>query len=398
MSDLLSKEQSSSRFTAGLVVLIGLGLGYAFFSTGPKIAPNEEERPPKIVQITALEPATHRISISAHGVVIPARRVVMKSPVSGEIISLHPDLVPGGFVGEGAELFRLDSLLMELSVAESKAAVARAQALLKEARRKREEALRLANEHVIPNTELFAVEADVEMRMAEALRLEAIQSRNEELLRRHVLQAPFNAMVLTEEVEIGQRVDSGSAAITLVGADEFWVRVALPADQLRWIKLPDEDETGASAEVYLEIGEGEVERWSGRVVRLLSDIEREGRMARVLVSVKDPMGFGGRSMASPLLIGSYVRVEIDAGELRDVLAVGREALREGDRVWLCDGNNELRIRDASVMWREDETVFLKNMLESGERLITSPLRSALPGMKLEPQTVTGTGEPKRSEQ
>jgi hypothetical protein len=114
-------------------------------------------------------------------------------------------------------------------------------------------------------------------------------------------------------------------------------------------------------------------------------------MARVLVSVNDPMGFKKDSKKVPLLIGSYVRVEIEAGELEQVLAVQRDALRERDRVWICDANNELQIRDVEVLWRRDETVYLSNVLEEGETLIVSPLRSALPGMKVNPQAMDAPG-------
>lgn len=385
MSDSATAEGHFGWGKSILVIGIGLGLGYLFLATGPKITLEEEERPPKIVTTIAPVPENHRIAITAYGSVIPARRVVMKSQVSGQILRQHPELIPGGFVREGDELFELDSRLVELSVAESTAAVTRARALLKEAQRKRTEAQRLAQEKVIPNTELLAVESEVEIQSAELQRLEAMLARNEELLRRHVLKAPFNAMVLEEAVEIGQRLDPGFDAVTLVGADEFWVRVALTTEQLHWVQWPTDGRPGAQAEVFLELGDEQVEQRAGQVVRLLSDIEREGRMARVLVSVKDPMGAGGPSAESPLLIGSYVRVEIDAGELEDVLAVQREALREGDQVWICDAKSELQIREVSVQWRQDETVYLNNVLETGDSIIVSPLRSALPGMKLDPQ-------------
>ena len=370
-----------------LMIVVAMGVGYGLFRSGPVTTPVEEKRPPKLVKTVSPKPSTYPIFISAHGSVLPARRVVIQPQVSGEIMSHHPELIPGGFLSEGDVLFEIDSQFAELSARESVAAVKRAKALLKEAIRKREEALRLAKEQVIAATELAELESQVETQGAELQRLEAVRDRDAELLVRHKLRAPFNAMVLDESVEVGQRVNSSYQAVTLVGTDEFWVRVALSMDQLRWVKLPGRGEQGAKVSVFLEMGDGHTERRVGKVVRLLSDLETEGRMARLLVSVEDPMGFQSSATQSPLLIGSFVRVEIDAGQLNDVLSVQRGALREGDRVWLCDANKELQIRDVEVLWRRNETVYLSNVIREGEALIVSPLRSALPGMKLAPQAI-----------
>lgn len=390
-------EKGSWRWAAALL-LAAIGVGYWLFKTGPETETKEEPRPPKIVKTVSPPLSAHRISVEAYGTVIPARQIVVKPQVGGQILNHHPNLTPGGFLMEEEKLLEIDPSLLRLSVRETSAAEARAEALLKEAERKREEALRLAQERVIANTELASLESQAKAQSAELRRLRAIREREEEMLRRHVLRAPFNAIVLEEAVEIGQHVDPGFAAATLVGADEFWVRVSLPMEKLRWIRLPKkkgerkEGQEGARAEVYLEMGGERTVHRSGRVVRLLVDLQPEGRMARLLVRIPDPMGLDGRADGPPLLLGSYVRVEIDAGELKDVIEAPREVLKEGEQVWISDSNNELQIRAAQVLWRSGEVVYLNNILESGESIIVSPLRTALPGMKINPQP-TGFEEP-----
>ena len=91
----------------------------------------------------------------------------------------------------------------------------------------------------------------------------------------------------------------------------------------------------------------------------------------------------------PLLLGSYVRVAIDAGELDGVLEVDRTALREGGTLWLMDKEDALVIRPAEVRWRQGETVLLGNSLQPGESIIVSDLRVALPGMRLQRQRSSG---------
>jgi multidrug efflux pump subunit AcrA (membrane-fusion protein) len=126
-------------------------------------------------------------------------------------------------------------------------------------------------------------------------------------LSRTDITAPFNSVVRDKFVEIGSQMSTQDALAELVGTDEYWIRVSLPVDRLRWIRIPsNRSETGALATIHYR-----GHQRTGRVIRLLGDLEAQGRMARILVSVKDPLGRKGTQPDTmPLLIGEYVRVEI----------------------------------------------------------------------------------------
>jgi RND family efflux transporter MFP subunit len=382
-------HMASHKRTLKLVLLLaGAGvLGVWIYLTGPTTQPEVEIRPPRIVNTLALQPTRQRIAVHAFGTVIPARRVIVEPQVSGHIVRLSPKLIPGGHHREGEELYAIDSRLAELSVRETAAEVKRGEADLKEALRKWKEGQRLAAELVIPATELASLESEFRMREAELERLKVRAARSAELLQRHVVRAPFNAVVVQEAMEVGQRVDPGDATATLVGTDEFWVQVSLPTDKVSWVRLPTETQPGASAQVVLDIGGTEPTRYEGKVIQLLSDMEEVGRMARVLIRVEDPLGLRESNNSAPLLLGSYVRVEIDAGELDNVLVIDRPALREGNRIWVVDANNRLQIRNVNVRWRDEKTVTIDADLAPGEQLIVSDLRVALPDMAVQPQQV-----------
>jgi len=85
------------------------------------------------------------------------------------------------------------------------------------------------------------------------------------------------------------------------------------------------------------------------------------------------------------LLGSYVEVRVDAGDLGDVITVPRDALREGDQVWVVGPDNLLRILQTEVLWSEKDTVIISNSLEKGDELIVSDLRVGLPQMLVAPQ-------------
>ena len=198
------------------------------------------------------------------------------------------------------------------------------------------------------------------------------------------MTAPFNAFVQMENVDKGQLVGPASQLATLVGTDRFWVQVSIPMDKLDYVKMPKGKEPGSSAKVIVQTGRQRLER-SGYVMRLLGDLDPVGRLARLLVVIDDPFELKkpeAERTKIPLLLGSYVRVEIDGVELSDVAEVPRRALQENDKVYVLDGEDTLRIKPVEIVWGADETVLVRGPLKDGERLVVSNMAAPVEGMKL----------------
>jgi len=198
-------------------------------------------------------------------------------------------------------------------------------------------------------------------------------------LDRTTIQAPFNALVLNESVDIGQVVGPGSRAATLVGTDHFWVRVSVPVSDLEYIKLPTQGAEGSLATVYQDAGAATTSR-EGKTIRLLGDVDPAGRMARLLVEVADPLGLQTPTKAGlPLLLGAFVRVEFKGKTITGTVSISRQALREGDKVWILK-DGKLQIRQVEVAYRQRETVLVRGGLSEGEEVITSRVDTPVEGM------------------
>jgi len=386
----MSSAPATNRVRAvlpSILIVVAVVLGWWILKSGPVIVPVGDKRAPKVVKTLLVEPKDHDVVVTAQGTVVPAHRVVIKPQVTGNVIRLNSQLVPGGILEAGDELFAIDSTLSELDLRENAAEELSARAHLKEVERKWNEGRKLAAEKVIADSELAALESAVRIQEAELERIRARRSRNEELLHRHVVTAPFNAVVLDELVELGQRVSPADNAVTLVGTDEFRVRAALPVDQLKWISLPTGSRSGAAVRVIVDTGEKNGTVFHGTVTQLQGDLEETGRMAKILINVEDPLRRQSSEGGLPLLLGSYVRVEIDAGTLTNVVAIDRTTLRDNDRIWIADANGRLQIREVNVRWRKDETIYIDPVLNRGETMIVSQLRLALPDMEVQAQPV-----------
>ena len=112
-------------------------------------------------------------------------------------------------------------------------------------------------------------------------------------------------------------------------------------------------------------------------------LETNGRMAQVLVSVKDPMSLLPEHAGKPrLLVGMYVRAVCEGVRLNDVFKIPEGALRDGSCVWIMTKENKLEIRPVNVLWRDTSSVFIGSGLRSGERLVTSNLATPVEGVAL----------------
>ena len=106
-------------------------------------------------------------------------------------------------------------------------------------------------------------------------------------------------------------------------------------------------------------------------------------MARVLAEVPDPLALKSATEGQPkLLLGSYVRVEIDGKILPHASAIERDLIRDGNQLWIMDEQGRLDIRQVEIAFRGQNHVLITGGVSDGERLITTNLSSPVQGMTL----------------
>ena len=363
----------------------------------PSKAPATQNVPEVEVQ-TAL-PAAHQVVVTAHGTVIPAREISLRGQVGGEIVSQNENLIEGGKVQAGDELLRIDPTDYRLAVTQQREVVANAQyqLALEEGRQTVAAEEWSLFENRIPATESGKDLALRKPHLANArASLEAAESRLDKAeldLTRTVVRAPFNAVVLSEQVDVGQVVNANGELAVLVDTDYFYVKASIPYTQLSWLRLPDAEGVGGSpAVVRMSGSEGS---WSGRLVQLLSDVEEAGRMVRILVQVDNPLRIGSddKPTGLPLLLRSYVEVELAGKELDQVYPVAYDSLRDNDAeaagssdhsatLWLLADDDTLEYRQVTIAHKTKTHVYVSGGLQPGERVVTSHLGVPLEGMKL----------------
>jgi len=384
-----------------LIIVVALAAALYIGSTAPKARRTPPVREAPLVEVLQARHTSQRVTVPAMGSIIPAREVTLKSQVAGDIVKINPRFEEGGHLKEGEQILKIDDQDYRLAVAEQHSAVVSAEYALKlEMGRqdvaKREWELLGGSPQKAPDSELALRKPHLEKAQADLAAARAAMKRAELDLARTIVRAPFNCIVRTKKVDLGSHVSSQDQIAELVGTDEYRVRASVPVDRLRWISIPrGGNDGGSKARIVYGNGSGYERR--GTVIKLLGDLEEEGRMARILITVTDPLNLTSpESNRPPLLIGEYVRVEIEGPELEGVVALPRTALRDGRNIWIADGNDSLDIRRMDIVWRGEETVLVRNSLADGERIIITDLSTPIQGMKVmvnEPAGTAATAKP-----
>lgn len=377
-------------FISLLILVLAAAVSFWFYANKPQTKKTKPQRPVPMVKTIQVLPGNEAVIFEAAGTVIPARQVDLQSEVEGRIIEQNPDLVPGGIVNKGDLLIQIDPLDYELQTNERQAelATARYELEVEEGRQiiAKEEWQLLKQELGDAQVSKHLALREPHLKNSHAL-LEAAESRLTAAKlaeKRTTVRAPFNGLVLKESVETGQFVARQTSIATLVATDQFWIQVSVPLSLLDRLTFPDNTGNhGSTAQIVLDKGYGgKATLHEGTLFKLLPDIDPKSRMARLLVEIKDPFNLKESEQKGKILLGSYVKVLLDAGMLNKVYAIPRAALRENDELWLITEKERLTIRKVEVLWRRIDEVLVTSEIPLDEAIITSRLVSPVAGMQI----------------
>ena len=279
----------------------------------PDRTPAEEHITP--VTVVELKHVTEQVMISGHGTVMPAQEVKIQPEVTGRITEMSSKLIPGSYLPKGTVMARIDSRDYQAQYETWKNQVAQATLGLKQEQARQvvaKQEWHLLGESIPKersNQELALRIPQIESAEAALAAAGSGLSKAELDIERCTIRAPFNALVLRENIDPGQLVTPQTEITALAGTDRFWIKVSVPLEYLPWIVIPEEGRKGAGAKIIQTAGSGNIIR-EGDVIRLLGDLDPDGRLARLLVAVEDPLNLGKNRSKLPLLIGSYVSVQI----------------------------------------------------------------------------------------
>lgn len=376
-------KRTLSTFIALLILALGIGGCKWMILTKPQAAKRPREKQIPIVDVIPLEPGNITVELEAMGTVQPAVEANVQPEVSGTVVWTHPDFYPGAVVPSGTPLIKIDVRDYEYTLNAKKAAYQSALADLQiemgQQDIAREEWTLLGETQQQEMDQMLALrQPQLAQKKAAADAARAELTRAELNVERATIRAPFDASILSTHADIGDRAAAGSVVAVLAGSETYWVRATLKTGDLQWLYNPEDHDVECEASVFM----ADQKKWPACFVSVLPDVQADGRMAQILLAVKDPRGSKNGNEAVPLLIGSYVHVRLQGRTIDNVIEISRDALRDGRQIWVLTDQNKLQIAPVEILWETEDSVFVQDDFPDEARLIVSGIGTPVDGMSL----------------
>jgi RND family efflux transporter MFP subunit len=377
--------------TPFLIVAVSIAIAIALFLNRP--APEQATAKEKtlLVNATRVVKQDIRISVRAQGTITPRTETTMIAEVSGRIMEVSDEFKAGGFFEEGDVLLKIDQRDYLAAVKRTQAAVASAQSNLATERGRVEVAQQeqekyksrakrslAANDLALRKPQLADAKANLESALADL-------DNAKDQLDRTTIRAPYEGLVRSKQVDIGQYVNVGTPLAKTFAVDFAELRMALPENKLNYIELPTLAEkdiaTQPRVDLYAEIGET-LHQWQGQIVRTEGVFDERSRALFVVAEINDPYGLHNQH-PEELRIGTFVDARIEGRLMKELVVLPRYILRTGNQLWVIDNQNRLQNRKVTLLRTEGSEVYITSGLDEGEIVSLSSIGTAVPGTKVD---------------
>ncbi|MEP3248468.1 MAG: efflux RND transporter periplasmic adaptor subunit [Sneathiella sp.] len=328
--------------------------------------------PLQLVTVDVVTPRSQTAKITAHGEVRPRWSVELRAAVSGQITAIKEGALAGGQVIKGAPLVDIensryvaDVAAAELAIKEARLALWKAEnaTLVARAQYKRS-GKKPPNDLALHLPQLDIAKASVKSTTA---KLAAARRQLEDAS----VTAPFSGFITERFVSLGQTVSIDAPLVKLVDETVFEVTLELGRKDWALLKQPV---SGQKARLFSQTGifiAPAIIRHGGGF------LDEKTRQYKIFLEVSNPT-------PGPLLSGDFVRVELPGKTIPAALEVSATALTQEGYLWYVDQEDRLRRLTPTILFRRQDRIIL-TLPENASawRFATTPLKSFLPGQKVQ---------------
>ncbi len=380
---------NSSWTNKAIILPLGLISGFAAISYGLIASPPQSARlTPKefvpTVEVLVLEQASFAVTIQAQGIVKAAHKeITLTSQVTGQVIAVHPDFVPGRMITAGENIAQIDpqDYRLALKEAEAKLSSALASMSLEQAQQEiaRKEFVSITPASMVGNNRkaLALRQPQLQQIKAEVTIAQIEYHRAKIKLERTALTLPYDVVVLETTSTIGEVVSEGMPMASLIRADKIWLELKVQQKYLARLKVKSDRQAGSNVTFLFNATE-----YHGEVIGIRANVSSSTRMGGVIVDVRNHNMSNLSSSSSPtarLTIGSHIEATLQAGVIKNALKVPRKAFTINNQVYVVDRENKLQLRNTTIQWQLPESFIIQPDLQLEDRLIVSRIAGILSG-------------------
>lgn len=372
------------------VLFFAVIVAYGLVKTAPAPEQFTPEESTTSIRVVEVNRERVRLEVSSQGSVMPYKESELIPEVNGRVSWMSPNLLPGGYFSKDEVLLRIDNRDHRSKVARSKAALNRSMAEEELARFELGRMEELVKKKLTSQSSLEIVLRN--HRIAEAVLQDSKIALEQAFrdLKRTEIKAPYDGLVRSEKVDLGQYVSRGMVIASIYAAQYAEVRLPVADKQLAYLDLPLghrgelADEVKPEVLLFTDYG-GKYYEWIGKLVRTEAEIDSRSRMVTAVVRVNN-----NNNVDQPdLPIGLFVNARIKGRWVEGVVTIPRAALRNQSKVLVVDKDNRIHYRDVKILRFENDNVIVSDGLESGDVVNISPLQTIVEDMLVNPIMYSG---------
>jgi RND family efflux transporter MFP subunit len=369
------------------IVILVIGVGIYKYQVSNKPVPAKAQRVKNLpkVRLAVAETAETSAKAQGFGTVEAAKSISIVSDVAGRVVTVAPNLKSGGMFAKGEVMFTIETETYEAALAAAQASLRSAELELAKIEQSAGVSVsewEIWNKGVEKPAQPSPL-VKYEPQLASARASVDYASKNVKKakidLDKTVYRAPFACIVSAESIEPGMVVRTGESLGTIVGSQEYEVVVPVLAANESAVTASENPAKASKVKITLHEG-AKSWQWQGYISRVLPDADAKTAMIKVVVTVPQPNR--KQTGKPPLTIGSNVEAVIDGNMMSGLISLPKEALKEGDSVWVVK-DGVLAVRNVTVAAFGENNVFVSEGISSGESAVITRLNGVVDGMKVE---------------
>ena len=218
------------RILAPIVILGGfIAIALYMVRTPTTVEEFAPEVIPVAVRVQEVELGSVQLTVESQGKVQAAQIANLSAPVAGPVAWISPTMEAGGYVTDGETLLRLETSDYETMLARSQATMQQTKAEADHAAREYDRMKELAEERLASQSQLQDAQRQAEVTNARLADAQANFNQAELDLQRAEIKAPFDAIIQSRDVELGQYVNRAQSVAVLYGAEAVsYTHLTLP--------------------------------------------------------------------------------------------------------------------------------------------------------------------------
>lgn len=299
------------------------------------------------VEVAPAEQREMAPTMQVAGTVLSRSDAGLSAEVEGRLVEVAD---VGTRVAEGDVVARIEDTTLQLRVAELEAQIARGEARLEFLDAELDRVQRLAETNLAAASQIDQTRSERDMAGSDLAVARARLAQLEDQIERTRVRAPFSGVVVERVARAGERVGVGARILRLVSPDRLEVVARAPLRYYRFVQPGDELKVDAEGQIFeaplrtvVSVGNEDL-----HVFELRLDIDR------------------------PLPVGQTARLTIPTAELREVLAVPRDALvlrGSGTAVFVIEEDGTARRATVSTGIGQGDWIEVAGPVQPGDRVV-----------------------------